>query len=203
MTNERMMELLRAAVGHIKSFEEDEAINVLQNLGFTQEEIAEIQGKENPCEDFIVDEEMICFWVNELLTSKGKTSTDQLTAEEIQEEIEEVDGTISNERMWAHSDPIHLENIANLDAYRERLKEMLEDVNQNGSPEPAKEWRIVMVSEGGTKHHFMGGYASENEANIAAEAYSFRYVDENCFEWRLEVEEDTSIEKDGTNNGNV
>ena len=55
---------------------------------------------------------------------------------------------------------------------------------------PKQEWRIVMVSEGGTKHHFMGGYKSEEDANAAAESYNWRYVDENRFEWRLEVEEE-------------
>ena len=36
----------------------------------------------------------------------------------------------------------------------------------------------------------MTGLASEQEANEAAEKLDWRYVDENQFEWRLEVEED-------------
>lgn len=49
------------------------------------------------------------------------------TPEEIRAEIEEVEGTISNERLWAHTDSIHEENIAILLEYLEVLKEMLEN----------------------------------------------------------------------------
>lgn len=43
MDSLRMMELLRAAVGQIEAFEEDEAENVLKGLGFTKDELAEIR----------------------------------------------------------------------------------------------------------------------------------------------------------------
>lgn len=59
-------------------------------------------------------------------------------------------------------------------------------------PEPEPSWRIVMISDGGTKRDFLSGFASETEANEAAEHDGWRFVDENRFEWRLEVEEDTS-----------
>ena len=49
------------------------------------------------------------------------------TAEEIKAEIEEVKGTISNEKLWALTDDIHYENIAILEEYLEVLKEMLND----------------------------------------------------------------------------
>ena len=49
------------------------------------------------------------------------------TAEEIRAEIEEVEGTISNERLWAHENSIHEENIAILLEYLEILNKMLED----------------------------------------------------------------------------
>lgn len=63
-------------------------------------------------------------------------------------------------------------------------------------PEPEPTWKIVMVSEGGTKRDFFSGFASEAEANAAAEHEGWRFVDENRFEWRLEVEEDTSAVQD-------
>ena len=63
-------------------------------------------------------------------------------------------------------------------------------------PEPEPTWKIVMVSEGGTKRDFLSGFASEAEANAAAEHEGWRFVDENRFEWRLEVEEDTSAAQD-------
>ena len=36
-------------------------------------------------------------------------------------------------------------------------------------PEPEPSWRIVMISDGGTKRDFLSGFASETEANEAAE----------------------------------
>ena len=59
-------------------------------------------------------------------------------------------------------------------------------------PEPEPTWKIVMISDGGTKRDFLSGFASETDANEAAEREGWRFVDENRFEWRLEVEEDTS-----------
>ena len=56
-------------------------------------------------------------------------------------------------------------------------------------------WKIVMVSEGGTKHDFRLDFATEAEAEQAAAEDDWRYVDENQFEWRLEVEEDLTAVK--------
>lgn len=50
--------------------------------------------------------------------------------------------------------------------------------------------------DGGTKRHFMGGFETEAEAETYAENSDWRFVDENRFEWRLEVEEDTFSERD-------
>ena len=63
-------------------------------------------------------------------------------------------------------------------------------------PEPEPSWKIVMISDGGTKRDFLSGFASEAEANAAAEHEEWHFVDENRFEWRLEVEEDTSAIQD-------
>ena len=63
-------------------------------------------------------------------------------------------------------------------------------------PEPEPTWKIVMISDGGTKRDFLSGFASEAEANAAAEHEGWRFVDENRFEWRLAVEEDTSAAQD-------
>ena len=63
-------------------------------------------------------------------------------------------------------------------------------------PEPEPAWKIVMISDGGTKRDFLSGFASETEANEAAEREGWSFVDENRFEWRLEVEEDTSAAQD-------
>ena len=63
-------------------------------------------------------------------------------------------------------------------------------------------WKIVMVSEGGTKHDFRQDFATEAEAEQAAEE-GWRYVDENQFEWRLEVEEDLTAVKQAAKNRNT
>ena len=57
-------------------------------------------------------------------------------------------------------------------------------------PEPKPLWKVVMVSDGETRRDLMTGLAGEQEAKEAAEKLDWRYVDENQFEWRLEVEED-------------
>ena len=59
-------------------------------------------------------------------------------------------------------------------------------------PEPA--WKVVMVSDGGTRKDYSQGFATEAEAEQFAADADWRYVDENQFEWRLEVEEDHSAE---------
>ena len=59
--------------------------------------------------------------------------------------------------------------------------------------EPA--WKIVMVSDGGTRQDYRLGFATEAEAEQAAAEDGWRYVDENRFEWRLEVEEDLTAVK--------
>ena len=64
-------------------------------------------------------------------------------------------------------------------------------------------WKIVMVSEGGTKHDFRLDFATEAEAEQAAAKEDWRFVDENRFEWRLEVEEDLTAVKQAAKNRNT
>lgn len=63
--------------------------------------------------------------------------------------------------------------------------------NQKAADEPAPSWNVVMVSEGGTKRALSSGFKTEAEAEKFAESENWRYVDENEFEWHLEVEEAT------------
>lgn len=62
--------------------------------------------------------ETVKIWIEELGTP---------TIEKIKSEIEDVKGTIENEKVWALSDDIHYENIENLEEYLEVLEEMLEE----------------------------------------------------------------------------
>ena len=64
-------------------------------------------------------------------------------------------------------------------------------------------WKIVMVSEGGTKHDFHLDFATEAAAEQAAAEEGWRFVDENQFEWRLEVEEDLTAVKQAAKNRNT
>jgi len=50
------------------------------------------------------------------------------TKEKVLEEIEEVKGTIENERIWAKAENIHYENIKVLTEYLEKLNEILENL---------------------------------------------------------------------------
>ena len=60
-------------------------------------------------------------------------------------------------------------------------------------PEVREQWKLVMLSDGGTKKDFTGGFETRAEAEAAGEKSDWQYTDENAFVWRLEVEEDTSI----------
>ena len=60
--------------------------------------------------------------------------------------------------------------------------------------EPEPTWKVVMVSDGGTKRDYSQGFATEAEAEQFAADADWRFVDENQFEWRLAVEEDHSSE---------
>ena len=64
-------------------------------------------------------------------------------------------------------------------------------------------WKIVMVSEGGVKHDYRLDFAAEAEAEQAAAEEGWRFVDENRFEWRLEVEEDLTAVKQAAKNRNT
>lgn len=60
-------------------------------------------------------------------------------------------------------------------------------------PEIKEQWKLVMVSDGGTRKDYVGGFNSQEEAEAAGEDNGWVFVDENQFAWRLEVEEDTAI----------
>ena len=54
-------------------------------------------------------------------------------------------------------------------------------------------YKVIMKS-GPVKHDFQGGFEQEVDAFLYAEEYNFRWIDEDGFEWRLEVEEDDETE---------
>ena len=64
-------------------------------------------------------------------------------------------------------------------------------------------WKIVMVSGGGVKHDYRLDFATEAEAEQAAAEEGWHFVDENRFEWRLEVEEDLTAVKQAVKNRNT
>ena len=85
-------------------------------------------------------------------------------------------------------------------AVHETAHSKLHDPKKN-KPEPT--WKIVMVSEGGTKHDYRLDFATQVEAEQAAAEGGWRYVDENRFEWRLEVEVDLTAMKQAAKNRNT
>ncbi|WP_242972784.1 YodL domain-containing protein [Pseudoflavonifractor sp. An184] len=64
-------------------------------------------------------------------------------------------------------------------------------------------WKVVMVSAGGVKHDYRLDFATEAEAEQAAAEEGWHFVDENRFEWRLEVEEDLTAVKQAAKNRNT
>lgn len=71
----------------------------------------------------LADNEMITTWIVDLLESKNKMLFEELTAEEIQEEIEETKGSISNFRSWGDRHA-----IVDCEEYIELLEERLEEL---------------------------------------------------------------------------
>lgn len=63
------------------------------------------------------------------------------------------------------------------------------------SEEPKPEWNVVMVSEGGTRRTLSSGFETENDAITFAENEGWHYLDENQFDWTLEVEKAPASER--------
>ena len=64
-------------------------------------------------------------------------------------------------------------------------------------------WKVVMDSGGGTVRDFQSGFATEAEVEQFATEMGWRFVDENRFEWRLEVQEDLTAVKQAAKNRNT
>lgn len=60
-------------------------------------------------------------------------------------------------------------------------------------PTEQPQWQIMMVSEGGTRQPYMGGFNSQEDAEVTCEDMNWEYADENHFVWSLEICEDTPI----------
>lgn len=74
------------------------------------------------------DEETVNIWLDALLEATDKSDVNDLTAEEIRKEIDEVKGTISNEAITLGlPGSFAEENIRTLKAYLKVLEEMLND----------------------------------------------------------------------------
>ena len=76
-------------------------------------------------------EEMIGYWLEELVSSFGKNSVDELTAEEISIEIDDTKGTISNESIVLGISEFAEQNIKQYEAYLKVLEEMLKNKEEN------------------------------------------------------------------------
>ena len=85
------------------------------------------------------------------------------------------------------------ENMSEIQTVKTAIHEIAHaKLHGENQPEPEPAWKVVMVSDGGTKRDFSSDFKSEAEAISAAEEADWHFVDENGFEWRLEVEEDLS-----------
>lgn len=71
-------------------------------------------------------EEMIGYWLEQLLDSFGKSNVNELTSEEISIEIDDIKGTISNESIVLGISEFAEDNIKQYEAYLRVLEEMIE-----------------------------------------------------------------------------
>ena len=107
---------------------EDEITDLLDRRIFNKECVEEVdEDDDDECCLTCSDCEMITGWFEQLLEATNKPDLSELTVEEIEEEIDDVLGTIGNEKLWSHSNPIHFENIANLEQYLAALRRLLEE----------------------------------------------------------------------------
>lgn len=74
-------------------------------------------------------------------------------------------------------------------AIHEIAHSKLHNYDRNADAAP---WKVVMLSDGGIKRDYRLGFQTEADAEAAAASDGWRYVDENRFEWRLDIEEDPS-----------
>lgn len=69
-----------------------------------------------------------------------------------------------------------------------------DDADSKDECEPAM-YNVVMVSEGGMIRHFRGGFKSKKDAEKFIDERYGHFIDENGFEWQLEIDdEDTDAE---------
>ena len=76
-------------------------------------------------------EETITIWLDNLLEFTGKSDIEELTAEEIRAEIEEMRGTIRNEECLLGVYEFAEGNLKQMFKYLERLEEMLKNREEN------------------------------------------------------------------------
>ena len=72
-------------------------------------------------------EETIQIWIDDLLERYGKSSVYELTVDELKAEIEETEGEIDNQSIWALADDMFRDNITNLKAYKTELTAILKN----------------------------------------------------------------------------
>ena len=94
--------------------------------------------EEDDDNDFLQDladkattEEMVNFWLEQLLEPTGKSNVDELTIEEINAEIQEIKGTIENEKIFLGVSEFAEENISQFEAYLEVLEKLLNNKEEN------------------------------------------------------------------------
>ena len=137
-----------------------------EDFGFSVDADKFIEGVRKYWQDFDPDEHAV-MWFNTKDKVRGvpQNFQDLLNdAEAINEMIDDLAGELE------FADEDYLPDL--------ELKEAMEG-----------NWKIVLVSSG-VKQDFMSGFASEYEAEMFVEKHGWVWLDENQFEWRMEIEED-------------
>lgn len=110
-----------------------EAVPLFEEMAQRLDEMLdEIDEEYEDDNDFLQDlmddaetEEMIGYWLEQLVASFGKSNVDELTAKEIGIEIDDIKGTISNESIVLGISEFAEQNIKQYEAYLKVLEKML------------------------------------------------------------------------------
>ena len=123
--NKKALLALADEMGYEATFLFEEMVDRLYEM---LDEIDEEDDDNDFLQDLIDEaetDEMIEYWFGQLLEATGKSTVDELTAEEIRKEIDEIKGTISNEEIVLGISEFAEKNIEHFEAYLEILEEML------------------------------------------------------------------------------
>ena len=124
--NKKVLLALASEMGYEVDFLFEEMADRLREILDEIEDNEDDDFLSNLMEEAATDE-FVRSWIGELLERLDKDSLDEVTIEELRDEIEEMRGTISNESILIGVSEFAEENIEHFEAYIEYLEELIEE----------------------------------------------------------------------------